>query len=135
MTELKWYRRHAWVVFLLMSLLALLIGTSGESGWAGADAPFGAMGAADKSNLGLESQLRGTFALGMGVFGLMIAVFAFRRREVWAWYAMWVWPVFFVLHIIAFDTWIPDGMFLALCLLALALTPPSVLRAAGGRAG
>jgi hypothetical protein len=130
MTKLPWYRRYAWVIFLIMSLLVLIIGTSGESGLTGADAPFGAMAAGDTTDVGLETQLRGTFALGMSIFGLFIAIFAFRRGDQWAWYAMWTWPLFFILHIIAFDTWIPDGVFLGLCLLALALTPPSLLRSA-----
>ena len=33
---------------------------------------------------------------------IAIAVTAFRRGEMWAWLAFWVWPVFFVIHGLAF---------------------------------
>lgn len=119
MASSPWYERHAWIVFLIVSLLALFIGISGENGPVGADSPFGAMAARDASPAGLELQLRGTFALGMGVFGIFIAAVPFRRFEKWAWFAALAWPVFFALHILAFGTWIPDAVLLALCIAAL----------------
>lgn len=58
----------------------------------------------------------------MGLFGLAIAVTAFRRGERWAWIAMLVWPVFFAVHVAVFGTWLPDGVFFVLAVAALALT-------------
>ena len=41
----------------------------------------------------------GVAAIGMGLFGLMITLMAYRRRERWAWFALWYYPIFWVAHL------------------------------------
>jgi hypothetical protein len=36
----------------------------------------------------------GVASIGMGIFGLLITTIAYRRRERWAWFALWYYPVF-----------------------------------------
>jgi len=43
----------------------------------------------------------GVASIGMGLFGFLITVMAFRRREPWAWFALWYYPVFWVAHFLA----------------------------------
>ena len=40
----------------------------------------------------------GVASIGMGLFGLMITVFAYRRGERWAWYILWYYPIFWSAH-------------------------------------
>src|SRR4051794_9542317 len=40
----------------------------------------------------------GVALIGMGLFGLLITAMAFRRRERWAWLALWYYPVFWAAH-------------------------------------
>jgi hypothetical protein len=42
----------------------------------------------------------GLAALGLGLFGGLLAMIPFRRRERWAWYALWFYPVFWLAHLI-----------------------------------
>lgn len=100
-------RRVSWIYFCLLSIIAML--SIGEL--------FG-----DKRTD--EHWLAATFGPGMGVFGLAIAATAYRRGERWAWATFLVWPLFFAVHIAVFHTWIPDGVFLALAIVALTLTIP-----------
>ncbi len=37
---------------------------------------------------------------GMGIFGLLIALIPFRRGERWAWFSLWVYPVFWTAHLL-----------------------------------
>lgn len=39
-------------------------------------------------------------SIGMGGFGLMITLVPFRRRERWAWFALWYYPVFWLAHLV-----------------------------------
>ncbi len=43
-------------------------------------------------------QASGVAAIGMGLFGVMITLNAFRRGERWAWVALWYYPVFWLAH-------------------------------------
>src|SRR5829696_8051495 len=36
----------------------------------------------------------GVASIGMGLFGLMITLIAYRRCERWAWFALWYYPLF-----------------------------------------
>ena len=36
----------------------------------------------------------GMASIGMGLLGLLITTIAYRRRERWAWFALWYYPVF-----------------------------------------
>jgi uncharacterized membrane protein HdeD (DUF308 family) len=42
----------------------------------------------------------GVASIGMGLFGLLIAAFAYRRREGWAWFALWYYPLFWTVHLV-----------------------------------
>jgi hypothetical protein len=41
----------------------------------------------------------GVASIGMGLFGLLITTIAYRRRERWAWFALWYYPVFWTAHL------------------------------------
>jgi len=57
----------------------------------------------------------------MLVFGLAIILTGFRWGERWAWYALWYYPIFFALHIVAFGTFVIDGVLALICVLSLLL--------------
>jgi len=40
----------------------------------------------------------GVASIGMGLFGVMIAVIPYRRRERWAWFTLWYYPIFWLAH-------------------------------------
>ncbi|HEV3356156.1 MAG TPA: hypothetical protein VG247_05130 [Pseudonocardiaceae bacterium] len=42
----------------------------------------------------------GLASCGLGAFGLLLAVIPFRRRERWAWSALWFYPVFWLAHLV-----------------------------------
>ena len=54
------------------------------------------------------------------VLTVAVAVTAYRRGERWAWWAFWVWPLFLVVHGLAFFA--VDFVFAALGVGALTLT-------------
>ncbi len=37
-------------------------------------------------------------SIGMGLFGIMITITAFRHRERWAWFVLWYYPIFWIAH-------------------------------------
>ena len=74
-----------------------------------------------------EQYLRsiGAASVGMGFFGAMITVTAFRRRERWAFFSLWYYPIFWTVHLVG-D--LPPGrdhihqvLFIVLSLLGLLL--------------
>src|ERR671913_1056574 len=42
----------------------------------------------------------GVASIGMGMFGLLITTIVYRRRERWAWFALWYYPVFWTWHLL-----------------------------------
>jgi hypothetical protein len=38
--------------------------------------------------------------IGLGLFGGLIALMPFRRGEPWAWWALWFYPLFWVVHLV-----------------------------------
>jgi hypothetical protein len=40
----------------------------------------------------------GVASLGMGLFGLAITLIPFRGRRQWAWYTLWLYPLFWIAH-------------------------------------
>lgn len=42
----------------------------------------------------------GLASVGLGGFGLLLAVIPFRRRERWAWSALWFYPPFWLAHLV-----------------------------------
>lgn len=108
-------RRYAWVVFALFCVLVFLFGAFPGSWFEeGVDRD--------------DALLLSSFAAGMAVFGMAITVTAFRRGERWAWLVFWFWPLFFVLHGIAF--FFVDFIFAALAVAALVLARPATRRSA-----
>lgn len=43
----------------------------------------------------------GVASVGMGLFGVMITLIPFRRRERWAWWTLWYYPIFWSAHLFA----------------------------------
>ncbi len=67
----------------------------------------------------------GVALIGMGIFGVLITTIAYRRRERWAWFVLWYYPVFWTAHLVG---GLPPGkdhvhqiVFIALSLLGLLL--------------
>jgi hypothetical protein len=52
--------------------------------------------------LGDDGLLRadGVALAGMGLFGALMVWIPFRRRERWAWWALWYLPVFWLAHLV-----------------------------------
>jgi hypothetical protein len=42
----------------------------------------------------------GVATTGMGIFGIMITLEAFRRKEKWAWFTLWYYPIFWTIHLV-----------------------------------
>jgi len=40
----------------------------------------------------------GAASIGMGLFGVMIALIPYRRREQWVWFTLWYYPFFWLAH-------------------------------------
>ena len=41
----------------------------------------------------------GVATAGMGIFGVMIALMPYRRKENWAWFTLWYYPIFWIVHL------------------------------------
>ncbi|HEY3610366.1 MAG TPA: hypothetical protein VGL06_22895 [Pseudonocardiaceae bacterium] len=53
--------------------------------------------------VGADSQLYradGLASTGLGLFGGLVALVPFRRRERWSWFVFWFYPVFWVAHLV-----------------------------------
>jgi hypothetical protein len=73
-----------------------------------------------------------TAAVGMMVLGLGVILGGLRRGQRWAWLVLWYYPVFFLIHVYAFGTLIPDGIFAVLAAVSLLVTRPGLKLSAGG---
>ena len=118
---------YAWIPLALITLLILLIAGSGEQGLVAEGSFLHAITTppffTDEAPYRIiQLRLQGTLLLGMVVFGLAIVLTGFRWGERWAWYALWYYPVFFVLHVIAFGTFIIDGILALICALSLLVS-------------
>jgi uncharacterized membrane protein HdeD (DUF308 family) len=51
------------------------------------------------SSASLYLRADGVALIGMGIFGLLITATAYRRRERWAWFVLWYYPVFWTAHL------------------------------------
>jgi uncharacterized membrane protein HdeD (DUF308 family) len=45
-------------------------------------------------------QTIGVATTGMGIFGIMITLNSFRRKERWAWFTLWYYPIFWIIHFV-----------------------------------
>jgi hypothetical protein len=80
----------------------------------------------------------GVASIGMGLFGFLIATIAYRRRERWAWFALWYYPLFWTAH---FAGGLPPGkdhvhqvVFIVLSLVGLLLPVREFFPRRGARA-
>jgi hypothetical protein len=48
----------------------------------------------------LSGRAIGVALIGMGLFGVVITVIAYRRRERWAWFTLWYYPIFWLAHLL-----------------------------------
>lgn len=42
----------------------------------------------------------GVATTGMGIFGVMITLRAYTRKEKWAWFTLWYYPIFWTIHLV-----------------------------------
>jgi hypothetical protein len=42
----------------------------------------------------------GLASIGVGLFGGLLALVPYRRRERWAWFALWFYPLFWLAHLL-----------------------------------
>ncbi len=99
----------------ILVLLSILMGVIGTSVLFVTDDPFEH-----------DAQvLIASFALGMAILGIAITLTGFRRGQWWAWLALWYYPVFFIYHVLALGTVLPEGVFAVLATAALLLARPS----------
>jgi hypothetical protein len=54
---------------------------------------------ADPTEEGLMRAI-GVATTGMGIFGVMITLMAYRRKEKWAWFTLWYYPIFWTIHLV-----------------------------------
>lgn len=48
----------------------------------------------------LSQRAIGVASIGMGFFGVTITAIAYRRRERWAWFTLWYYPIFWLAHLL-----------------------------------
>ena len=111
--------RSTWIFFLLLAAMILLIVGSGEEGPIGPDSIVAAFATANPDDEALSLRMQGTLLLVMVVFGAAVLLAGFRRRRPWSWWVAWYYPVFFLIHVLAFGVWMPDGIFVLLGSLGL----------------
>jgi hypothetical protein len=121
MVEVKFLQTKSWILLLLIQVLMLIISISGENGPVGEGSVLHAYLSNDQTDSGIELKLRGSLVIGMSLFGFAILTNAYRKGLRWSWYVCWVYPLYFLLHIIGFGTFMPDIIFLLLSLAALFL--------------
>ncbi|MFC0542961.1 hypothetical protein [Kutzneria chonburiensis] len=74
----------------------------------------------------------GLASVGLGLFGLLLTVVPFRRRERWAWWVLWFYPILWLAHLVFA---LPPGtdhvhqvVFIVLSLVGLLLPAREFLR-------
>jgi uncharacterized membrane protein HdeD (DUF308 family) len=79
----------------------------------------------------------GVASIGMGLFGVMIAVIPYRRRERWAWFTLWYYPIFWLAHFLG---GLPPGqdhihqiVFIVLSLVGLLISMSDFFARGAGR--
>lgn len=119
--------RYSWVPLFLFSIIMLVIGLGGIAGPVKEGSVLSAYLTDEANEQVLALRLRGSFVLGMIVFGMAIILIPLRRGERWAWYVLWYYPIFFALHVIAFGTIIPDGLFILISAASLLVSFPRAI--------
>lgn len=114
MSPERWYTRYAWVWFALVSglvlpltVLMLIDPSSGAATWArfGYEMPASVANSAPAIEyVEFIAHWAASTTTGFDLFGLAIAVTAFRRGERWAWLVFWYWPVMFSFHFFSYQS-------------------------------
>ena len=112
--ESPWFK-ISWVALLIVGLATLGFGLVVFAFFAGgSDGPY--------------VRSIGAASIGMGIFGVMITMNAFRRRQRWAYFCLWYYPIFWTAHLLGN---LPPGhdhihqvVFIMLSLLGLLLSLP-----------
>ena len=102
------YERYGWILLLVVGLITLLYGAS-------VLVFGGGVAAAERVPVG-------TFAIGMGIFSLAIVLTAYRRGEKWAWFVLWYYPIFSIIHSFTAGTVIPLVLFFLPSVVGLLLS-------------
>jgi len=76
----------AWISLAIIGVAILLFGLITTALPASSEAPY--------------MRAIGVASIGMGLFGLLITTIAYRRRERWAWFALWYYPLFWSAHLL-----------------------------------
>jgi uncharacterized membrane protein HdeD (DUF308 family) len=76
----------AWVSLAIIGVAILVFGLI-VTAWPGSSDP-------------LSTRAIGVASIGMGLFGVMISVIPYRRRERWAWFTLWYYPIFWITHLL-----------------------------------
>lgn len=133
----SWFVRHAWIWFALVAgsvlpvaFMSLIDPAAAVGTWArfGYDLPaVVAADAAATEYVEFISHWATTGTIGFDLFGLAIAITAFRRRERWAWLVFWYWPAMFLIHFFTYQSSFRFAqlVWLAISVAALAITYPS----------
>jgi Na+/melibiose symporter-like transporter len=151
MSSETWYERAAWIWFALVSAsvlpltIAILIDPAQAEGvWTRFGYALPATIAGDPTavaHVEFISHWAATGTLGFDLFGLLIAVTAFRRGERWAWLAFCYWPVLFAIHFATYQSgfrylqlaWLAGSVAALLATYRRAWNRPSVADPAGTR--
>jgi hypothetical protein len=109
-----WYERAAWIWFALLcasvlplAAMAYVTPSAAADIWARFGYELPAAVAADPTAteyVEFIGHWAATGTLGLDLFGLLIAVTAFRRGERWAWLAFWFWPFMFATHFVTYQS-------------------------------
>ena len=108
-----WYERAAWIWFAALCAMVLPLAamvyvdpSASTDLWArfGYDLPAAvAADGAGTEYVEFIGHWATTGTIGLDLFGLLIAVTAFRRGEKWAWLAFWYWPAMFATHFVTYQ--------------------------------
>lgn len=112
--EDAWYEKAAWIWFavltggvLPLAFMTYLDPSSAADVFArfGHDVPASVAGdPAATEYVEFIAHWASTGTIGFDLFGLLIAVTAFRRGERWAWLAFCYWPVLFITHFLTYES-------------------------------
>lgn len=116
--------RFVWVVFATLSVIVILFGVGdllqgGETFRSGEAVLFQSLTGTTWDELRandpgaarvIDQQVRGTgtILLVLGLLSLAVTLTALRRGERWAWFAMWIWPLWLVQIYLVFWLVQPD---------------------------
>ena len=66
-----------------------------------------------------------TAGVGLGVLLIVLATAGLNSQQLGPWLALWIAPAYMAAHVALLGTWIPDGVFFVLLVVALLATKPN----------